>query len=223
MLSRQQRVVRAVAPLLVFSISQLYIQASLTSSNTPAQDPQTVATPMTGRLEIHGKDRIRVDGEETQSGATIVSAQTLETSDCSSATVHLVPVGVTQVKEIATVELAANSKAIINYGPGKVTVTLVSGCAKVKSSPGTDATINSPDGASLPADACYPSGSKRDFRPTCVPPGGILPGGGPGAISPAAGIGITAGVFTAIGLTYLNICNRAPDTSPAVPNANQCN
>jgi hypothetical protein len=223
MLSRQQKVVRAVAPLLVFSISQLYIQASLTSSNTPAQDPQTAATPMTGRLEILGRNHIRVDSHDTESGVTIVDAQTLETSDCTSAIVHLLPVGVTAVSELGRVELATNSKAVINYGPGKVKVTLVRGCARVNASPGIDATISLPDGTSVPSEACYPSGSKREFTPTCAAPGGILPGGGPGAISPAAGIGITAGVLTAIGLTYLNVCNRAGDTSPIVPNANQCN
>ena len=120
MLFSHQKVVRAVAPLLVFSISQLYIQASLTSSNTPAQDPQTVATPMTGRLELQGKNQIRVDNHDTESGVTIVDAQTLETSDCTSAIVHLLPVGVTAVNDLGRVELATNSKAVINYSPGKV-------------------------------------------------------------------------------------------------------
>src|SRR5260370_6219043 len=135
MILRRQNIIRSIVPLLVLSISQLYVQASLTTPNAESQNVSTSAVPMVGRLEVHGGQHIVVDNNDAESGSTILDGQTLETSNCKSATVHLLPVGIIgSVNEIGQVDLATNTKALINYSAGKVKVTMVRGCARVQMS-----------------------------------------------------------------------------------------
>jgi hypothetical protein len=216
MILSRQKVIRSVVPLLVFSISQVYIQARLTTREAQAQDQ--APAPMVGRLEVHGKKQILVDSNNAESGATILDAQTLETSNCASGAVHLLPVGLTSgaVNEIGEVELAANSKAVINYSAGKLKVTLMRGCARVITALNIDATIDTPDGASMPAaqrdtsdrkraEVCYPVGEKRSFTPSC-------------GVSPAVYGAAAGAAAAAIALVALNRpCNRALDTSTNLP------
>ena len=184
MILRQQRVIGSVLLLLGFFISQLYVSASLTTGSAQTQNPSTSAVPMVGRLEVHGGRHILVDNNDAESGSTILDGQTLETPDCKSATVHLLPVGVIgpAVRDIGEIELATNTKAVVNYSAGKVKVTLVRGCARVKMSAAIETTtIDTPDGLSTPAvqrgtpdlrfaEVCFPSNEKRDYRPSCVAP-----------------------------------------------------
>ena len=183
MILRQQKVIGPVVLLLVFSISQLYVSASLTRGSAQTQNPSQSAVPMVGRLEVYGGRHILVDNNDTESGSTILDGQTLETSDCKSATVHLLPVGVIgqAVNEIGKVELANNTKALINYSAGSVKVRLLRGCARVQMSSAIESTIDSPDGSSVPAtqrgtpelkfaETCFPSNEKREYRPACVTP-----------------------------------------------------
>jgi hypothetical protein len=214
MILSQQKVIRSVVPLLVFSITQVYIQASLTTREAQAQNQSPA--PMVGRLEVHGKKQILVDSNGTESGATILDAQTLETSNCVSGTVHLL----LSSNEIGEVELAADSKAVINYSTGKVKVTLMRGCARVTTALAIDATIDTPDGSSMPAaqrdtadrkraEVCYPSGEKPNFTPSC---GASAVGNG--AIGNVA---IVVGAVTPLALTYIHPCSRAQDTSTITP------
>jgi hypothetical protein len=222
MIPSRQKFIRSVVPLLVFSISQVYIQASLTTRGAQAQDQGS--TPMVGRLEIHGKNQILVDSNGVESGATILDAQTLETPNCASGTVHLL----LSNNEIGEVELAANSKAVINFSAGKVKVTLMSGCARVRTALNIDATIDTPDGASMPAaqdtadskraEVCYPSGERRDFTPSCGASPVVNGAGVNGAIGNVA---IVVGAVVPLALTYINPCSRAQDTSTNIPTS-QC-
>ena len=179
----KNKVTRIVVPLLVFSISQLFY--SQTRSTPAPQEPSaaTKAVPMIGRLEVHKGNQISVDDRDTESGTTFLDGQTIKTSDCKTATVHLLPVGITNpaVSELGQVDLAANTTAVINYTAGSVRVTLIRGCARIRISQTIVATINTPDGVSTAAtqpeppdrrsaEACYPSNEKRDYSPTCVAP-----------------------------------------------------
>lgn len=200
MILRQQRVIGPVVFLLVFSISQLYVSASLTTVSEQQQNPPKTAVPMVGRLEVHGGRHILVDNNETESGSTILDGQTLETSDCKSATVHLLPVGIgAAVNEIGKVELAAETKAVINYSADSVKVTLLRGCARVQMSSAIESTIVTPDGASVPAmqrgapdlklaEVCYPSNEKRDYTPVCVAPVVWWAIGGAGVVTTLAAV-----------------------------------
>ena len=214
MILREQRVIGSVVLFLVFSISQLHVAASLTTDSAQTQNSSTSAVPMIGRLEVHGGRHILVDKNDAESGSTILDGQTLETSDCKSASVHLLPVGVSgpALSEIGEIELAADTKAIINYSAGRVRVTLVRGCARVGISQAIDTTIVTPDGSSTPAtrrdttglnraEVCFPSRENRDYRPSCIPP--IVWGG--------VGVGVVTG------LAAFSPCSRGLDPSTNLP------
>lgn len=214
MIRRRQKAIRFFVGFLVFSISQVYVSASLTTPGTQTQSAQTSATPMIGRLEVHGGKHILVDNEEAESGYTILDGQVLETSDCTSATVHLLPVTVisSPANDIGEVELATNTKALINYSAGKVKVTLVRGCSRVRMSQAIDTSIVNPDGSSMPAtqrdptdlkraEVCFPSRENREYRPACVVP--IVFG--------------VAGATALITLALVPPCSSGQDTSPTTP------
>jgi hypothetical protein len=180
MVLRKPKVIKLVVLLLVVCISQVYVQASLTTPSTPVQQPSTQAIPLIGRLEVHKGKHAQVDGNDADSGQTILDGQTIQTSACTSATVHLLTVG-SPGTELGQVDLAANTKAVIHYGAGKVTVTLESGCARARVQSGIAGSIETPDGkvtqAAQPdtldrrrAEACYPQNNNQSYAPTCIPP-----------------------------------------------------
>ena len=216
----KSKVIRIVVPLLLISVSQFFYSQT---RSTPAVQQQPAATtnavPMIGRLEVHQGNHITVDDRDTETGTTFLDGQTIKTGDCKTATVHLLPVGISNsgASELGQVDLAANTTATINYTAGSVRVTLTRGCARVRISQAIAGTINTPDGVSTPAtqpeppdrkraEACYPSNEKRDYSPTCVPPIVWWAGGGAAAI---------AAVAAALP------CDRAPDTSDTTPSG-QC-
>jgi hypothetical protein len=214
MMPKRKKAIRFVVALLVLSISQVYVSASLTMQGTQAQNASNSATPMVGRLEVHGGKHILVDKDEAESGYTVLDGQVLETSNCTSATVHLLPVTVTSspAEEIGAVELATNTKAVINYNAGEVKVTLARGCSRVGISQAIDTTIVAPDGSSVaaaqrdPADLkraelCFPSRENREYRPSCVAP--IVFG--------------VAGAATLLTLALVRPCSSGQDTSPTSP------
>jgi hypothetical protein len=166
--------------LLVFSVSQFYAQPSLTTPEPAVQDVLTQTVPMIGRLEVHRGKHINVDNNDAESGHTILDGQTLETSDCTTASVHFLAVRV-GADELGQVDLAADTKAVINYSAGRVKVTLERGCARVRVLPGIDGVIMTPDGkitsAIQPdtlgrrrAETCYPLNNNEDYEPDCIPP-----------------------------------------------------
>src|SRR5687767_6964998 len=132
MFLRGKRVVRALVSLLVISMSPLYMTVLITRSAKAQNVPAASTVPLVGRLEVHGGKHILVDGYEVESGHTILDGQTLETSDCTSATVHLLPVSPgTGAVELGQIDLATDTKAVINYSAGKVHVRLIDGCARM--------------------------------------------------------------------------------------------
>ena len=218
MVSSRKNPVRAIVLLLIFALLPLYVLAIVLTQRTTAQNAPLGAVPMVGRLEVHGGKHIRVDGNDAESGSTILDGQTLETSDCTSATVHLLPVMISgAANEIGMVEVATNTKAVLNYSAGKVNVNLLNGCARLGIAREIDARIALPDGSVTPAhlitpdrrsaEICFPGDKKRDFRPNCVAP--IIWGA----------IGSATAVVSAIAIVAP--CSRGQDTSPASP-AGQC-
>ena len=126
----KNKIIRIVIPLLVFSISQLFYSQTRSTTPAPQEPAATKAVPMIGRLEVHKGNHISVDDRDTESGTTFLDGQTIKTPDCKTATVHLLPVGITTsaANELGAVDLAANTTATINYTAGSVRVTLIRGC-----------------------------------------------------------------------------------------------
>ena len=220
MFLREKWAVRALVSLLVISISALYMTALMTR-NTKAQNVPASTVPMVGRLEVHGGRHILVDGNEAESGYTILDGQTLETSDCTSATVHLLPATPgTGALEIGEIDLATETKAVINYSAGKVNVSLIKGCARVGIASDIDAAIGLPDGSLTRAtqantsnrkraEICFPSDEKEEYRPSCK--AAIFFGWPTGAV-----LATVAAVITTIAIAS-DSCTRGEDTSPDSP------
>jgi hypothetical protein len=202
MIRRRQLAIRLLIPIVVLSVSQIYVSADATFQDAKNQGVRTPAVPMVGRLEVHRGRTIRVDDNDAEDGHTILDGQVLETSDCVSATVHLLPVGFVSPNpkanpaliELGQIDLATNTKAIINYSAGTVKVTLVRGCARERMSSMIDATIIMPDGSSVAAtlpdtfsrkraEVCYPSNKREDFTPFCPAPIVWIGGGGGAAVA----------------------------------------
>ena len=220
MFLREKRAVRALVSLLVISISPLYMTVLMTR-DTKAQNVPASTVPMVGRLEVHGGKHILVDGNEAESGYTILDGQTLETSDCTSATVHLLPVPLSAgAVEVGQIELATDTKAVINYSAGKVHVRLIEGCARVGIATEIDASIGLPDGSLVPAtqadtpnrkraEICFPRDENEEYRPSCK---AAFFFGWPAGASVLAVVGVIAAIAIAS-----DSCTRGEDTSPDTP------
>lgn len=168
------------------------------------QDARLSAVPLVGRLEVHRGRTVRVDNiADIEEGSTILDGQILETSDCTSATVHLLPVGMIAptIVEVARIDIASNSKVLINYSAGNIKVSIERGCARVRSVTAIRSAISTPDGKLLEAsgrdslnrhfaETCYPSDKRESFDPVCVPPIIWVVGGAGGAAAvTAVGVG----------------------------------
>jgi hypothetical protein len=204
-MTRDRKVFKVVALLLVFALVQLYVMVSSTASSVYAQ---ASASQGSGILSTIGNRNILADKTEVSTGATILNGQTLETSDCVSATVRW---GADEV------HLATNSSAVVEHGDGKLKVTLKQGCASVRVGQDVEATIETPDGKVTSAtqldgsnrksaQVCVGSGSNSDFNPSCG--GGGFPKTG----------WILAGVAGAIAVVVLIVSNsRGENPSTSTP------
>lgn len=218
---RKEKAVRLILPLIIFSLVQVYVPASSntqdTQSPTSTQDARITAVPLVGRLEVHRGKHIRVDNNDVESGATILDGQVLETSDCVSATVHLLPVGMIgpTIVELGQVDIATNSKVLLNYSAGKVKVSIERGCARLRTVPVFEATITTPDGRIVQAsgrdslnrkaaEACHPSNENETYDPTCIPP----------IVWVVGGVGAAAGII-AVGVSPRG--DNPSDTLPSSP------
>src|SRR5258708_21181068 len=134
-LPRHQRRTKLVVAILVFSVALIYVPLNLRT--TLAQGVPSSAVPMIARLEVHQGKHIKVDQNDAESGYTILDGQVLETSDCTTASVRLLPVTIvgSALTEIGQVDLAANTQDVFNYTAGRVKVMCDSGCPRVRSCP----------------------------------------------------------------------------------------
>jgi hypothetical protein len=184
-------------------------QGTVPPNVSPPQNPQSdqdariAAVPLVGRLEVHRGRTARVDNVDLEEGSTILDGQTIETSDCTSATVHLLPVGMISptIVEVGQVDIASNSKVVINYSAGNIRATIERGCARVRSVTAIVSSISTPDGKLLQAsgrdslnrhfaETCYPSDKRESFDPTCVPPIVWILGGAGGIAAAVAAVGV---------------------------------
>ena len=195
-------------------------QGTAPPSASQPQDSQTdrdrvlAAVPLVGRLEVHRGKTAKVDNADLEEGSTILDGQTIETSDCTSATVHLLPVGMIAptIVEVGQIDIASNSKVLIKYSAGNITATIERGCARVRSVTAINSAISTPDGKLLQAtgrdslnrasaETCYPSDKTESFEPTCVPPI----------------VWVVGGAGAAAAVTAVAIAPRGDDPSPDSP------
>src|SRR5215216_1406587 len=102
---------RAIAALLLFSITQIGLATNATAI------PQQVVARLTTRNNVP----ITVNGLSASTGATILTGATIETGADQSATVNLGPLG--------SLDIAPNTKIILTYDDdGNVKVVVIVGC-----------------------------------------------------------------------------------------------
>lgn len=122
MATRPKKALTALAALLAFSLSQVYVQAVLPNPATGSVVPQRL---IAARLSTTANRSILVNGISVATGASILTGATLETPDQVSAMIDLGEAGV--------VELQPNSKIQLDFdADGNVRVKVLRGCVVVK-------------------------------------------------------------------------------------------
>jgi len=186
-----------------------------------------VPQQLVARLITKNNQPISVNGNNAATGASIVTGATIETGNDQAATVNLGPLG--------TLDIAPNTKLVLTFDEnGNVKVTVLRGCAILKTKKNTTGEVATEQGTAAKTD------SKKDGAlDICFPPGASSPvvnqgaaaaagAGAQGAIAGVATTSITAPTIaivtaaTAVALTPLAQNNEPPggqvsNPSPSVP------
>lgn len=193
---RQRKAFHALALFLVFAVSQVYIQLNFAgptgrvgeASGVPAQ-----GGPLTGKLITTDNKPVVVNGVNLNAGGTLLSGATIEVPDGVGATIDLGPLG--------QLDLAPNTKVVLEFSDGQVRVRLVQGCAILRTKKGTDGQINTEQGTAAETDKnCTQddntqgdtNNKKRCVADVCFPLGASSPIVKQGAAA-AAGAGAGGG------------------------------
>src|SRR5215211_5570072 len=168
---------RAIAALLLFSITQI----GLATNVTPI--PQQIVA----RLTTRNNQPITVNGLSATTGASILTGATIETGADQSATVNLGPLGSLDIspntKLVLTYDDQGNAKAVIAYGCAILTAK--------KNTTGEIATEQGSAGKTEPAaggvlEVCFPQGAAAPTVGSGVATGAGVGGVGPSTTVPAA-------------------------------------
>ena len=180
--TKRRNVSRAIAALLLFSITQIGLATKVTA----------IPQQFIARLTTRNNQPITVNGLSANTGASIVTGATIETGADQSATVNLGPLG--------SLDIAPNTKLVLTYDDqGNVKALLIYGCAILtakKKTTGEVATEQGSAGKTDPAaggvlDVCFPQGATA---PT-VNQGAAAGAGAGAATAPAAAAGGGGGLF----------------------------
>ena len=205
---------RAIAALLLFSITQIGLATRATA----------IPQQFVARLTTRNNQPITVNGLSAGTGASILTGATIETGADQSATVNLGPLG--------KLDIAPNTKLVLTYDDkGNVKALLVYGCvilAAKKKTTGEVATEQGSAGKTDPAaggvlDVCFPQGATA---PQVGQGAAAAAGAGAGAsTAPAAGGGglfglgraATIAIFAGIGAAALTPLAFQDNPSGAEP------
>lgn len=163
---------RAIAALLLFSITQIGLATRATA----------IPQQFVARLTTRNNQPITVNGLSAGTGASILTGATIETGADQSATVNLGPLG--------TLDIAPNTKLVLTYDDkGNVKALLVYGCVILAAKKKTTGEVATEQGSAGKTDPA--AGGVLDV---CFPQGATAPQVGQGA---AAAAGAGAGASTA--------------------------
>ena len=223
-----QKAMRAVAIILVLSITQVYIQTNLALPGDSAKGSAASAqTQIAGKLVTRGSQPVLVNGNNASTGATILTNSVIETPDGVSATVNLGALG--------SLDIAPNTTLSVEFVSGEVRVRVVRGCLILKARRGVNAQISTDQGIAAKNDP-----SQQQALDVCVVPGVPAPivnqgaaanaGAGAGMVQTSAlapgltgtstgwGVGFgAAGIFAGIFAPVFIPCRRGRNPSPGVP------
>jgi hypothetical protein len=221
----KRKAFKAVSLALVFACLQFYVvfafagpSLSLKTSSLLPIMPQAIM----GKLITRGNQPVSVNGNNVTTGATILSGATVETGDGVGATINLGPLG--------SIDIAPNSKLVIEFSAGQVKVTIIQGCAIVRNKQGISSQVYTEKGLATNNDSNQKQAGVLDV---CLPLGAPSPivnqgaaanaGSGAGAaagdatgnLPPSAWAGIILG---GIGVAALPLAlHRGQNPSPGTP------
>lgn len=181
---RNKKAFRAIALLLAFSVTQVYVHADLVNPRVAVAVNGVVMMPVqaTAKLVTRGNQSILVNGNPSTTGATILTGAEIETPEAVGATINLGPLG--------SLDLAPNSRVRLEFSEGTVRVTLISGCAILRTKRKTVGTIATSQGDAGKTDA-----TKDGVVDVCFPAGATSPVVNQGAAA-NAGAGTAGGAAT---------------------------
>lgn len=190
------KALKALALLLAFSLTQVYVHASMTGPLLLNNTEGTIPLPpqaITARLTTRGNQSVMVNGTNASTGASILTGATIETGDGVGATINLGPLG--------SIDLAPNTKVELQYTSNGVKLKLLVGCALVKNKKGKQAEVSTEQGPATsddgkkggaPLDVCFPQGAPN---PIVNQGAAVNAGAGAGGGVAGAGAGGSGGVF----------------------------
>ncbi|HEY0405336.1 MAG TPA: hypothetical protein VGC89_06395 [Pyrinomonadaceae bacterium] len=142
---KRQRAASAIALLLVFSLSQVYVHATLTGRNMAVKNAAATNPARTGKLTTRGNNPISLNGISTNSGTTILPGAQLLTPANVGASV--------QIGRIGLLRMSPETSLTLNFSDKSVDVILNSGYATLTTAAGVKGTIATPDGKTASNDA----------------------------------------------------------------------
>jgi hypothetical protein len=212
---RHHKAFSAIALFLVFSVTQVYVQASLIAS-TPGNNKGAAAL-VSGKLATRSGGLIKLNGNDVGPGTTILSGAQIQTPADIGATVQLGALG--------KVDLAPETSLTLSFGQSSVDVKLDGGYAVLTTMKGIDGSMTTPNGVVSKSDASKAStlvGQDDNDKNKKKKGGVVLPGsdtgeGILGGISNSAarvfGLIVLGGAITAALIDTLH--NRGLNPSPA--------
>src|ERR1043166_742967 len=141
MTSRYRKILRAVALVTVFCISNIYVFGG---NSTPAPGSEAYTNPQPqsgGTLKTTNNQPIVINGNSVRPGTTVLSGSTLETPDGIGATLQL---------SSALIEISPNTAVTVEWTPeGFVKATLTRGCITMTTGPTFEGLIVKADGSQV--------------------------------------------------------------------------
>lgn len=223
MASIHQRGAKTLAILLAIAITQLYLNVSLAMgpSLTSGLEPPAQGSQAVLKLVTRGNQPVLVNGNSATTGATLLTGALIETPDNVGATVDLGALG--------TLDIAPNTKLRIDVDEnGNVKITLISGCAVLRTKRDHQGTIETSQGEAGRTDknrggvldVCFPPGSANPV----VNQGAAVNAGAGAAGSIAAGtVSASGGLSAALIVTLIAGAAGAGIVAAIIANSNNNN
>lgn len=174
MSSRSRKALKFIALFLIFSVSQVYVQADFGNrrvNETGAASDTASGKPIFGKLTTIKNQPINVNGNSVSSGTSIRSGTQLQTPDGVGATISLRPMG--------KLDIAPKTELVLVFDKGNIEVTLIAGCIILTTHEGITGAVKTPQGVTERTDP-----AKLSSIDVCT--------GDQGAASPLIGEGAAA-------------------------------
>ena len=176
---------KAIAALLLFSISQIGLQIGLAEPRSTNSESLLVVQQIVARLVTRNNQPIMVNGQSASTGASLLSGATIETGADQSATVNVGPLG--------SVDISPNTKLVLTFEQGNLKADVAFGCVILTARQNTTGEITTDKGSAGKTDPA--AGGVLEM---CYQQGAAAPTVGPGVASGAgATSGSTAGTIAA--------------------------